>query len=95
MPRLVWLITGCSSGLGQALATEALSRGDAVIATARNVNSLSSLEARGATTMGLDVTSDQATLNQIMHDAIAVHGRIDVLVNNAGYVVAGALEETP
>lgn len=45
--------------------------------------------------MGLDVTSDQATLNQIMHDAIAVHGRIDVLVNNAGYVVAGALEETP
>lgn len=95
MARLVWLITGCSSGLGQALALEALSRGDDVIATARKVDSLRPLEAKGATALQLDVTNDQSTLNAIMAKAIGIHGRIDVLVNNAGYVLAGALEETP
>lgn len=95
MARLVWLITGCSSGLGQALALEALARGDAVIATARNVESLKLLKAKGATAMQLDVTSDQNALSDIIADALSVHGQIDVLVNNAGYVLAGALEETP
>lgn len=94
MPQLVWFITGCSSGLGQALALEAISRGDMVIATARNEKTLAPLAVKGATAMRLDITSDQETLNEIMGDAIAVHGRIDVLVNNAGYVLAGALEET-
>jgi NAD(P)-dependent dehydrogenase (short-subunit alcohol dehydrogenase family) len=95
MTRLVWFITGCSSGLGQALALEALSRGDDVIATARKVDLLGLLEAKGATALQLDVTSDQSTIDGIMAKAIAIHGRIDVLVNNAGYVLAGALEETP
>ncbi|KAH8177117.1 short chain dehydrogenase domain-containing protein [Sarocladium implicatum] len=95
MAPLVWLITGCSSGLGQALTIEALSRGEAVIATARNVKALASLAERGAATLALDVTSNQTTLNMTIEDAIAIHGRIDVLVNNAGYVLAGALEETP
>lgn len=95
MARLVWLITGCSSGLGQALALEALARGDAVIATARKAESLKPLKAKGASALQLDVTRDQETINKVMTDAIAIHGRIDVLVNNAGYVLAGALEETP
>lgn len=95
MAPLVWLITGCSSGLGHALAVEVLSRGDAVIATARKIDSIKSLETKGATSLQLDVTSDQETLNMVMKEAIAVHGRIDVLVNNAGYIQAGALEETP
>jgi NAD(P)-dependent dehydrogenase (short-subunit alcohol dehydrogenase family) len=95
MARLVWLVTGCSSGFGWAFVKQILHRGDLVIATARRVDSLQPLKDAGAAVLQLDVTSTQATLNAIITDAIAVYGHIDVLVNNAGYIAAGAWEDTP
>lgn len=93
MSPKVWLITGCSSGLGHALALAALARGDLVIATARDVAKLQELQARGAVTLPLDVTASDDVLAKTAADAVALYGRIDILVNNAGYALQGAVEE--
>lgn len=90
----VWLITGTSSGLGQELVKAVLNRGDKVIATARNADQISSLKELGAATLQLDVTATQEQLNLKAEEAVAIYGRIDVLVNNAGYVQFGTIEET-
>ncbi|PPQ66833.1 hypothetical protein CVT24_008692, partial [Panaeolus cyanescens] len=94
-PRLVWLITGTTSGLGHQLAIEALSRGDHVIATgrSRSLSNLAPLEAQGAHTLELDVTWPLEKLKEAAEKAVAVYGRIDVLVNNAGYILVGSIEE--
>jgi NADP-dependent 3-hydroxy acid dehydrogenase YdfG len=92
-PTPVFLITGASSGFGEAIAHDALARGHHVIATARSTTKLSALEAAGATVLALDVTSDEATLNEIFRAAHAVHGRITHVVNCAGYLLEGAVEE--
>jgi NAD(P)-dependent dehydrogenase (short-subunit alcohol dehydrogenase family) len=92
---LVWLITGCSSGLGRALASAALARGDRVAATARQPAALAELAAAypdTCRTFALDVT-DPAQVNAAVADTLATFGRLDVLVNNAGYGLVGALEE--
>lgn len=86
MSPKVWLISGCSSGFGAALVREALSRGDAVIATARNPAKISDLKEAGASTLALDVTASLTDLKKVAEDAFKIHGRIDYLVNNAGYV---------
>ncbi|KAL2171141.1 hypothetical protein VTG60DRAFT_3656 [Thermothelomyces hinnuleus] len=91
--RPVFLITGASSGFGEAIAHEALSRGHHVIATARNAAKLSALRSAGATVFDLDVTSDDATLADIFAKAHAVHGRITHVVNCAGYLLEGTVEE--
>ena len=86
---LIWLITGCSSGLGETLALAALARGDKVIATARgNVSRLQKLQDAGAATFELDVTKDfdAKTL-------LDIYGTVDVVVPNAGYAHMGFLEE--
>jgi NADP-dependent 3-hydroxy acid dehydrogenase YdfG len=94
MAPLVWLVTGCSSGLGEVFVQEALSRGDQVIATARGGTSrLQHLADAGAHTVDLDVTASQEELNTKVNEAAAKFGRIDVLINNAGYMAAGAIEE--
>lgn len=95
MAPAVWLITGCSTGLGLSFANELLQRGDKVIATARGDvdRRLASLKESGAVTFSLDVTAPQAELNEIVKQAWEVYGRIDVLVNNAGYCQFGTLEE--
>lgn len=92
---LVWLITGTSTGLGRDLALEALKRGEKVIATgrSRSIAKLDDLKAKGADVIELDVTSPLETLHEIAKKAVEIHGRIDVLVNNAGYILVGALEE--
>ncbi|KAF8647533.1 hypothetical protein AX16_006640 [Volvariella volvacea WC 439] len=92
---LVWVITGTSTGIGKALALVALKRGDKVIATgrARSFHQLDALKAQGADILELDVTSPLETLHEIAKKAVAIHGRVDVLVNNAGYVLFGAIEE--
>ncbi|TFY71380.1 hypothetical protein EVG20_g1624 [Dentipellis fragilis] len=94
--QLVWLITGTSAGLGRLMTLEALKRGDKVIATARgrSVSKLDELKAQGADVIELDVTAPLETLHETAKKAVAIHGRIDVLVNNAGYLAGGALEET-
>ena len=81
------MINPCfSTGIGRFLAEAALNRGDKVIATARarSLAKLDDLKARGADILELDVTDTQENLARIAKDAIAIHGRIDVLVNNAG-----------
>ncbi|KDQ56698.1 hypothetical protein JAAARDRAFT_157871 [Jaapia argillacea MUCL 33604] len=93
--QLVWLITGTSSGMGRNLSLAALARGDKVIATARH-NSLAKLDdikAEGAESIGLDVTASLDELKETAKAAVEIYGRVDVLVNNAGYMLVGALEE--
>ena len=94
-PQRVWLITGASSGLGRALAAAVLERGERVVATARNRDSVAELEQRHpgrAIAASLDVTdADQA--RAALDAAIAAFDRVDVVVNNAGYGLFGALEE--
>jgi NAD(P)-dependent dehydrogenase (short-subunit alcohol dehydrogenase family) len=85
----VWLITGSSRGLGRAIAEAALSLGDEVVATARNVDSLAGL---GGEHVALDVTDPEAARAAVAH-AVERFGRLDVVVNNAGYADAGSFEE--
>jgi NAD(P)-dependent dehydrogenase (short-subunit alcohol dehydrogenase family) len=91
----VWLITGCSSGLGRALAEETLKAGYRVVATARNASALSNLvSAHGDAVLAvaLDVTKPDQIASAISA-AEDRFGCIDVLVNNAGYGYFGAIEE--
>ncbi|KAJ7465914.1 hypothetical protein FB451DRAFT_1261318 [Mycena latifolia] len=92
--HLVWLITGTSAGLGRELVIAALKRGDSVIATARSVTKLADLKEQGADVLELDVTAPLDELHAIAKKAVAIHGRIDVVVNNAGYILVGAIEES-
>jgi NAD(P)-dependent dehydrogenase (short-subunit alcohol dehydrogenase family) len=93
-PR-VWFITGCSTGFGRELAKAVLDHGDLVIATARDVEQVRDFEQSGpelARAVRLDVTDpDQVT--EAVDTALDAFGRIDVLVNNAGYGSMGAIEE--
>ncbi|KAH6915606.1 short chain dehydrogenase [Coprinopsis sp. MPI-PUGE-AT-0042] len=93
--ELVWLITGTTAGLGRLLALAALERGDKVIATgrARSFSKLEDLKAKGAAVIELDVNASLDDLHGIAKKAIAIYGRVDVLVNNAGYIAVGVLEE--
>ena len=89
MNQKKWLITGCSSGFGRAIAEAALAAGQRVIATARDVRSIADLERSGSCeVMALDIT-DTANIREV----IAAVGALDVLVNNAGYGLIGAVEE--
>jgi NAD(P)-dependent dehydrogenase (short-subunit alcohol dehydrogenase family) len=91
-----WLITGCSSGLGRALAEIILARGERVAATARHPQSLSDLAAaypETSLTLPLDIRN-YAQLKTAVEQTEQALGPIDVLVNNAGAVRLGAIEET-
>lgn len=88
--NIVVLITGCSSGIGRALCEILYERGYTVIATARNVNSIKTLNA--SLKLTLDVTQKELMKEAIRETLLKYH-KIDVLVNNAGYSVRGALEE--
>jgi NAD(P)-dependent dehydrogenase (short-subunit alcohol dehydrogenase family) len=93
--KKVWLITGSSSGLGRGLAEEALAEGYRVVATARKPEALQSLVDNypsAARAVKLDVTNLN-DVNAAISEAIKAFGRIDVLVNNAGYGLVGAVEE--
>ena len=85
------LITGCSSGIGEATAARLVKAGWTVHATARRPETLDALAGAGCHVHALDVTSEdsmQAAVDAIIADA----GRIDALVNNAGYSLSGAVE---
>lgn len=89
-----WFITGASRGIGRALAVAALERGDRVIAAARSI-SLGAFDARHhdrVLALPLDVT-DRASVHRAIDDAITQVGRIDVVVNNAGTMSMGMIEE--
>lgn len=92
----VWLITGASSGLGRAIAEAALAAGDTVVAAVRAPTAMDDLAAAHpgrVATARLDLT-DQARIPTLADELIGVHGRIDVLVNNAGRALVGGVEET-
>jgi NAD(P)-dependent dehydrogenase (short-subunit alcohol dehydrogenase family) len=91
----VWLITGSSTGLGRALAQAVLERGYHLVATARNPEQLKDLSDRypdRVTAIALDVTNPQS-IQRAVEAALNAYNRIDVLVNNAGYGLVGAIEE--
>ncbi|HKE15335.1 MAG TPA: oxidoreductase [Kofleriaceae bacterium] len=92
----VWFITGSSSGFGRAIVEETLRRGDRVVATLRRPEALADLAARAGDRLlvaELDVTRPDQVRASVA-SAIARFGRIDVLVNNAGFSIIGAVEET-
>jgi NAD(P)-dependent dehydrogenase (short-subunit alcohol dehydrogenase family) len=91
----VWFITGTSTGFGRLLAEEVLKAGGRVIATARRGDQIADLVGEHPDTarvFELDVTRPERIVT-VAAKAIAVWGRIDVLVNNAGYGIAGGIEE--
>ncbi|MDJ0634269.1 MAG: oxidoreductase [Xenococcaceae cyanobacterium MO_188.B29] len=93
--KKVWFITGSSTGFGRTLAETVLKNGDRIIATARKPEQLQDLIAQypeTALALRLDVT-EKAEIKTTIEQAVAKFGQIDVLVNNAGYGLIGALEE--
>jgi NAD(P)-dependent dehydrogenase (short-subunit alcohol dehydrogenase family) len=92
----VWLITGASTGFGRELAEHLLQQEERVVATARKPEQLADLVAAHPATalaLPLDVTSQQQ-VDAAIAAALAKFGKIDVLVNNAGYGMVGAIEES-
>lgn len=92
----VWLITGCSSGLGRALASHVIQGGDRVAVTARNVDSIKELltgNMHSGAPYALDVTNPQ-NIETVIAEVVERFGRIDVLVNNAGVGHFSAIEES-
>lgn len=93
MATYVWFITATSSGFGKTIALEALSRGHKVIATARDSSKLTLLKEKGAALLDVDVTSDEETLAAKLKEANSIYGKITHVVNAAGYILVGAIEE--
>lgn len=90
-----WLITGCSTGLGRALAEAVLQRGGNAVITARDVSTIEGLAGQypdTAVALALDVT-DAGQISNTVRQGTEVFGSIDVLVNNAGYGYRAAVEE--
>ena len=89
MQRII-LITGCSSGIGAAMASEMHRRGHRVYATARRPETLAPLADQGLSTLALDV-NDDASIAEVMATVEREEGRLDMLVNNAGFSQVGAV----
>ena len=90
----VWFITGASRGFGALLTKEALAAGDAVVATARNPETVTDAIGNhpNLLAVALDVTNEEQA-KQAADAAVAHFGKIDILINNAGYGLLGAVEE--
>lgn len=92
----VWLVTGSSRGFGRALAEAVLAAGHSLVATARNPAQLADLVQRHGNrvrAVALDVT-DASAADRAVQAAVGAFGRLDVLVNNAGYGDIGSIEDT-
>ena len=93
----VWFNTGASSGFGKAFAEYAITQGYKVIVTARRLDKLESIKALApdqVEAIKMDVNNN-AEISDAVKKAIDRFGRVDVLINNAGYGIVGAVEETP
>jgi NAD(P)-dependent dehydrogenase (short-subunit alcohol dehydrogenase family) len=93
MTAKTWFITGCSTGFGRVLTEELLKTDAQIVATARNVAALDDLNGKRLLKLALDVTQPKAITSGV-EQAVKNFGRIDVLVNNAGYGMVGAIEES-
>ena len=94
MPASTALVTGASTGIGFETAIALASAGFTVYAGARRVDRMEPLKDYGITVLHLDVTSEDSMASAVAQ-VVAAHGRVDVLVNNAGYGSYGSLEEVP
>src|SRR6201986_953432 len=93
----VWLVTGSSRGLGRAIVEAGLAAGNKVLATARDIKSLTDLSERFGDQVklfALDVTNESAAANAVK-SALDVFGSLDVVINNAGYGNLSSIEDTP
>src|SRR3954449_9431874 len=88
------LITGCSTGIGRATAGHLAQRGYTVYASARKLDAIRDLEARGCRLLALDVTDDDS-MTAAVEAVEREQGAVGVLVNNAGYSQSGAVESVP
>ena len=87
-----WLITGCSTGLGRALAEAAIGAGHNAVVTARDVTKVTDLAGERVLAVAVDVTNPEQVTSAV-HRAEERFGGVDVLVNNAGYGYRAAIEE--
>ncbi|HNP19037.1 MAG TPA: oxidoreductase [Fulvivirga sp.] len=87
------LITGASSGIGKTTAKRLIQEGHVVYAAARRLDQMEDLKEMGAVTIGMDITKTE-DINRVVETIVKDYKRIDVLVNNAGYAIYGAVEET-
>lgn len=95
MAQKIWFITGAARGFGRVWTEAALARGDKVVATARDVDALDALSERYGNQvlpLALDVTNARQ-VERVVERAHLYFGRIDVVLNNAGYALVGAIEE--
>ncbi|MBV9876845.1 MAG: SDR family NAD(P)-dependent oxidoreductase [Verrucomicrobia bacterium] len=95
MPTKIWFITGTSRGFGRVWADAALKRGDKVVATARSLTSIADLKEKygdNALTLELDVTKPDQVKTAV-EQAHNHFGRLDIVLNNAGYPLVGTIEE--
>src|SRR5882762_6665657 len=95
--KKVWFITGASGGFGKSFAEYAIQQGYHVVITARRLDKLESIKAiapNQVEAIKMDV-NNSAEIAEAVKKAIDRFGRIDVLINNAGYGIVGAVEETP
>jgi len=92
--KKVWFVTGASKGLGLTLVKKLLNKGYAVAATSRNLNDLSKAvgEFENFLPLSVDLLSEES-VEKAISQTISKYGRLDVVVNNAGYGMLGALEE--
>ena len=95
MPQRTWFITGVSSGFGRIMTEKLLERGDCVAGTARKLEQLEDLKAKYGERLWLEYLdlTDSGAIRRTVDSAFAQLGRIEVVVNNAGYGLFGAAEE--
>lgn len=91
--RKVALITGASSGMGKAFAKALLDEGTIVYAAARRIEQMADLAEQGAITAKMDITCDDDII-ALTEQITAAHGAVDILINNAGFGMYGAMEDT-
>lgn len=93
MKKKVALVTGASSGIGKATAQRLLKDGLTVYVAARRVEKMEDLKSQGAIPLAMDITKEE-DVQHVIKTIAAQHGGVDVLVNNAGYAIYGAVEDT-
>lgn len=91
--KKVILITGASSGIGKATAKKLLQEGHTVYTAARRIEKMQDLQEMGAHPIKMDITVEE-DIQKVVNTITEAHGGVDVLVNNAGYAIYGAMEDT-